>query len=85
MHFCAIIAIANLTDCIKVIGKVSLKIGNEKRVAAVLENDMKVMGNELEFGDYTLGRYAWILGNVQAIKPIPTRGQQRIWNWDCEQ
>jgi len=50
-----VIAIADLVDCLKVIGRISLKIGNEKRVAAVLENDMKVMGNELEFGDYTLG------------------------------
>ncbi|GMB00414.1 ASCH domain-containing protein [Pelosinus sp. IPA-1] len=81
MHFGAIIAIANLVDCLRVVGKVSLKIGNEKRVAAVLENGIKVTGIELELGDFTIGRYAWILSNVQSIDPIPARGQQRIWNW----
>lgn len=33
----AVVAIADLVDCLKVVGKVSFKIGNEKRVAAVLE------------------------------------------------
>ena len=77
----SVIAIADLTDCLRVVGKISLKIGNEKRVAAVLENDMKVFGNELEFGDYTIGRYAWILDNIQAIKPVPAKGMQRLWEW----
>ncbi|AIF51825.1 ASCH domain-containing protein [Pelosinus sp. UFO1] len=81
LHFGAVIAIADLTNCLKVIGKISLKIGDEKRVAVVLENDIKIMGNELEFGDYTIGRYAWLLKNIKAIDPIPARGQQRIWNW----
>jgi hypothetical protein len=82
MHFGAIIAIANLTDCLRVVGKVSLTIGNKKRIEAVLENGMKVTGIELELGDYTIGRYAWILKDIQAIKPVPARGQQRIWNWE---
>ncbi len=41
--------------------------------------------NEIEFGDYTIGRYAWILANVRKIDPVPARGMQRIWNWDGEQ
>jgi hypothetical protein len=31
---------------------------------------------EVAFGDNTIGHYAWILANVQAIKPIPARGEQ---------
>jgi hypothetical protein len=76
----AVIAIADLTDCLRVVGKVSLTIGNQKRIVTVLENDMRVMGNELEFGDYTIGRYAWLLENIQAIKPVPAKGMQRLWN-----
>ncbi|WP_158453457.1 hypothetical protein [Pelosinus fermentans] len=41
-------------------------------MVAVLENETKVMGNEYEFGDFTLGRYAWILANVQRIDPGET-------------
>jgi hypothetical protein len=35
---------------------------------------------ELAFGDYTPGRYAWILGDVRQIEPIPCRGKQRLWD-----
>jgi hypothetical protein len=37
--------------------------------------------DEIIFGDFTPGRYAWILSNIQAIKPVPAKGMQRIWNW----
>ena len=67
MPFGAVIATADLVDCFRVIGRVYLTIGDEKRVAVVLENDMKVMGNELEFGDYSIDRYAWILQNVRRM------------------
>lgn len=37
---------------------------------------------EHAFGDYTDGRYAWKLANVQVfIQPIPARGAQGIWRW----
>jgi activating signal cointegrator 1 len=77
----AVIAIAELVDCLKVIGKVSLKIGDQKQVIAVLENQVRITGNEYEFGDYSVGRYAWILDNVQQIDPVAAKGQQRLWNW----
>jgi hypothetical protein len=82
LPFGAVIAIADLIDCLKVVVRVSLKIGDEKRVAAVLENNIKVFGNELEFGDYTIGRYAWVLTNVRKINPVPAKGKQRLWEWN---
>ena len=37
---------------------------------------------ELSFGDYTPGRYAWILANVKALpEPIPAKGAQGLWEW----
>jgi hypothetical protein len=39
--------------------------------------------NELAFGDYTPGRFAWILEDVhQLAKPIPAKGMQRLWSFD---
>ncbi len=33
-------------------------------------------------GDYSPGRFAWVLRNPQMFsKPIPARGQQGWWNW----
>ena len=38
---------------------------------------------ELALGDYTIGRYAWELANVQRLKePVPAKGQQGLWNWE---
>ena len=39
--------------------------------------------NERAFGDYTPGRYAWLLADVQPLgTPIPARGQLGLWNWE---
>ncbi len=35
-----------------------------------------------EFGDYSAGRWAWVLGNVQKIEPIYVKGKQGLWNLD---
>ena len=38
---------------------------------------------ELAFGNYTTGRYAWLLSNpVMFDKPIPAKGQLGIWNYE---
>jgi len=74
-HFGNIIAVCDLVDCVKM----KEKYDNY----ALLENGMKVKGNELIFGDYTPGRYAWILENIQLLdKPIPAKGQLRLWNYN---
>ena len=78
----AVIAIAELVGCQKVVGNISLRLGTEKREAAVLENANKITGNELAFGDFSYGRYAWILQNVCKIEPVPAKGMQRIWEWN---
>lgn len=36
--------------------------------------------DELFFGDYRDGRYAWKLENVRVLKPFPMRGQQAVFN-----
>ena len=39
--------------------------------------------NEEYFGDYTIGRYAWILEDVQPLKePVLAKGMQGLWNWE---
>lgn len=40
---------------------------------------------ELAFGDYTIGRYAWVMADqVLFDKQIPAKGKQGLWNWDGE-
>lgn len=38
---------------------------------------------EIAFGDYTPGRFAWLLDNVRALPvPVPARGAQGLWDWN---
>jgi hypothetical protein len=38
--------------------------------------------NEYYFGDYSDGRYAWELTDINQLpEPIPAKGQQGLWNW----
>lgn len=38
---------------------------------------------ELLFGDWTPGRFAWEIANVKMLEtPIPAKGGQRLWNWE---
>lgn len=35
------------------------------------------------FGDYSPGRWAWLLTDVEAIpEPVPAKGKQGWWEWD---
>jgi len=38
--------------------------------------------NELDFGNYETGRYAWFLDDVQPFPtPIPAKGALGLWDW----
>lgn len=38
---------------------------------------------ERSFGDYTAGRYAWVLRNlVELPEPVPARGGLGLWEWE---
>lgn len=42
----------------------------------------EIVDNELLFGDFTPGRYAWEFANVKLLlEPVPTKGKQRLWEW----
>lgn len=44
--------------------------------------DDGVTDEELTFGWWSLGRYAWRLRDAQAFsRPIPCRGAQGVWEW----
>lgn len=41
----------------------------------------QIAETELYFGDYSPGRFAWQLDNVQIVDNIPARGSQGFWEW----
>ena len=63
-----IIAKCNLLDCIYMDESFVNKIKNE---------------NPIEFmcGEYAVGRYAWILEDIEMIKPIEAKGHLGLWEY----
>lgn len=40
------------------------------------------VSDQLPYGDFTPGRYAWILENVRAVSPpVEAKGRQQLWGW----
>lgn len=65
-----------------IIGKACLvnciEIDEEMRKAAQEESP-----DEYEYGDFTPGRYAWIMEDPEFFeKPVPARGRHGLWNWE---
>jgi hypothetical protein len=74
----AFIAIAQLVDCLSVDGN-----GFERiyyRAYPDAGNDQTRQDREFALGDFTPGRYGWVLADVQPLlKPVGCRGHQRLW------
>ena len=44
--------------------------------------EMEITGAELDFGNYTPGRFGWRFSNLYRLpEPIPARGMLRLWGW----
>jgi hypothetical protein len=78
-----IIATAELVGCHKIVlhgGR-----GLSSTSPGWLETDRGIYEpteQELLFGDWTPGRYAWEPANIIMLpEPIPTPGKQGLWNW----
>ena len=35
------------------------------------------------FGDFTPGRYAWLLTDITPCDPVPAKGRQGLWDWEA--
>ena len=68
----AIIATCRLVNCFKI-------LDGTYRVGGI---HIPPGEPEQSFGDYTPGRYAWILDDVRRLpEPIPARGALGLWEW----
>lgn len=47
------------------------------------EYDPIECADQLPFGDFTPGRYAWLLTDVTPLAdPVPAKGRQGLWEWE---
>lgn len=91
-----IIATAELVNCWRIVYHpgTDIDVAKNIHIGAELEVPKKhpdyhryivPTEQELLFGDWTPGRYAWELINIKILdKPIPAKGYQRLWNWEVE-
>lgn len=70
MHCGSVIAITSIIQC---------EFTDSIAVLDRLEADPR----EREFGNYEAGRFAFILGPITRIKPMPAKGSRRLWEWDA--
>ena len=69
LHYGKIICKCNLVDCIYM---------DEDFV-----NDIKKDTQEYICGHYEIGRYAWVLDNIEILdEPIDAKGKLGIWNYE---
>jgi len=82
----AIIATAELVECWEIKNLHRFLGDNDLQLVAANGEYKSLADNcakELNFGDFSLGRFALELRDVQRLpEPIPVRGQQGLWEWD---
>ena len=72
MSYGYILCKCDLVDCIEMTEEYIEKIKKEEPEQYIC-------------GEYSVGRYAWILKNIKLLdKPIPAKGQLGIWNYKVE-
>lgn len=46
-------------------------------------SNLEMTDQERLFGNYTPGRWAWLLSDVKPLQePVPTKGALGLWNWN---
>lgn len=86
----AIIAVCNLVGCEENDpdcwpGPGQYIYGNRNNPDFRFILDWPVPEPERLFGDYSPGRFMWLLANIRALpEPIPAKGALGIWNYDGE-
>lgn len=69
------VAIVDLTDCIPTVDIMALWLDGRGPAE---------IGMEINFGDFSPGRYAWKLENVRAIDPFPVKGRQGLFEVEID-
>lgn len=74
-----VIAVCRLVNCLE-IGFTYIRYG---RVYVELSDGSQIEGDALAFGDFTPGRYAWILEDVRMLpEPVLAKGRPGLWDWE---
>jgi len=78
-----VIATCRLISCIPTREiELAKKIGVDQAVIPLCP-DFEITEQEYAFGNYSLGRWAWLLADIKLLpEPIPIRGARSLWEWE---
>lgn len=90
----AVVCTARLTDCIPIVAPSDewrnppyIEVESSGRVVHYQQLTPIFVGgfdvsDQLPYGDFTVGRYAWLLADIEPCDPpAPATGRQRLWEW----
>jgi hypothetical protein len=79
MSFGAIVAVARLTDCIPTGQVARRQTDSEQNLSGWL--GVHVGPTEYAFGDFSPGRFAWLLEDIRPLpRPVPCAGARQLWD-----
>jgi len=82
LPFGAVVAVAQLVDVVPIregvgpIDRPGVWLGHDRF------GEQTSVDDQLPYGDFTSGRFAWVLKEVTPVPPIPAKGRQGLWNWE---
>lgn len=83
-----IIGAVDITNCMQMVGafdpKRNLKYKDSSPAFIDITNRILVPDQEIAFGDWKIGRFAWDMKHATPCHPIAARGYQMMWEYDGE-
>jgi len=78
----AVLAVCDLKDCFEILTTFSTPEQIRRPEVACVVGFLPISDQERAFGNYTPGRFMWILENIRELKhPIPAKGALGLWEW----
>jgi hypothetical protein len=91
----AVVATATLTDCVPIYWWLDHYSPDQPQISVDDQNGnywphgftgenahAESINDQWPYGDFTPGRWAWLLTDVTPCDPIPAKGKQGLWNWE---
>lgn len=88
----AIVAVCDLVDVVPILEPtVELALADPRPCVVPYGDELSLwrgnaagwgIDDQLAYGDFTPGRFAWILDNIEPLYPMPAKGKQGLWNWE---
>lgn len=95
----AVVATATLVDCVPIVEFMAdppvnhITIGWDGRLRswevtsveprAWRKREPFDVTDQRPYGDFSPGRYAWLLADIKPLAPVPAKGRQGLWEWSA--